>query len=77
MLRWQFDAIAHLILPQETKFEDLEPAPPKDWRPICFWAFKGEGNFCDVIRNDVRVAPYDAPATQATCQQCPYRKKVD
>jgi hypothetical protein len=42
-------------------WNDLEPAPPKDWRPICYDSQYNKLNGCDPM-----------PPIVKACRQCPF-----
>ena len=51
--------------PYFIKFTDTEPAPPKDWKPVCWGIFP----YC----NDPN-APIPHAIVFDTCRNCPFRK---
>jgi hypothetical protein len=48
-------------------FYDLEPAPPKDWKPFCFHLFDGEETGkCAGVHKEAGFKKY--------CESCTFRK---
>lgn len=49
--------------PYHIRWEDTEPAPPKDWRPACY-------NYSELVEGCGQIPFTDKPE----CRECPYRK---
>lgn len=59
----EFNGTTTIELFYEVDFESLEPAPPKDWRPICFF-----GTDKCIFPSSVKSRFDDS------CNHCPFRK---
>jgi hypothetical protein len=46
----------------------VEPAPPEDWRPFCYFNYVEEGGCLGMPDGKIET-------DCETCQQCPYRKR--
>ena len=49
-------------------FDDLEPAPPKDWVPSCFMANSSNINKCAFPKRSIERLMNES------CENCPFRK---
>lgn len=72
IVRWQFDAVSHLILPYEAKFDDLESAPQKDWSPLCYE--ENANGDCDIfeLQDTYKIASTEI---KEHCKTCAWRKE--
>lgn len=53
---------------------ETEPAPPKDWNPLCFDEHSlADSEFCDGV-HDVNWLGYVQKELCEACQKCPRRK---
>ena len=51
------------------QWEELEPAPPISWRPVCFYNWSDKLGLCEM--SDLKEFVKDH---LANCEQCPFRK---